>query len=67
MVNKIFTDESGTQMECFINTKHNCIIKVGEFDDIMRTQFIELIDIDDVDELIKELRIVKKNMILASK
>jgi hypothetical protein len=67
MVNKLFTDEKGIQMECYVNLERNCIIKVGDFDDIMRYQWIELNDIDDIDELIKELRIVKKQMILASK
>ena len=67
MVNKLFTDEKGSQMECYLNTQHNCIIKVGDFNDIMRQEWIELNDIDDVDELIKELKIVKKHMILSSK
>jgi hypothetical protein len=62
MVKKLFTDKKGIQMECYLNSDCNCIIQIGAFDDIMNHHWIELNDIDDIDELIKELKSIRKIM-----
>jgi len=60
MVNKVFTDENGIQLECYANVDLKCIIKIGESNNFMTQQVIEIIDIGEIEELIKELRMVKK-------
>jgi len=49
-------------MECYLNTKLNCIIKIGEFNDVINWQYLEIDNIEDINELIKELKYIKKLM-----
>ena len=63
MINRIFTvyDEiTSNEMEVYINDKNKIVIKVGsDLYDIYDTQIISL-DLEDINELIKELNALKK-------
>ena len=63
MINRIFTvyDEiTSNEMEVYINDKNKIVIKVGsDLYDMYDTQIISL-DLEDINELIKELNALKK-------
>lgn len=62
MVNKIFTDNEGIQMECFLTKDFNCRIKMGQFDDYLNLHCLDIDNLNDIDELIKELKSIRKIM-----
>lgn len=65
MTRKVFSDETneGQELELFVNDKGRCFIQAGNLrsDGLDYTGWITL-DLDDLNELISELQIIKKQM-----
>lgn len=64
MVNKVFTDGEGHTLIAYINNKGKCYIEAsldGEPDNIYYSGFVCL-DKEDLDELISELKSIRKQM-----
>ena len=64
MVTKVWTDFEGRELRCYLNDKNLCFIEANseptEFIN-SSTGFVTL-DIEDIDDLIKELRLIKSVM-----
>lgn len=63
MVTKVFSDLSGAELQCYLNKDNLCFIQaISDPTDIGDFGGHVVLDLEDVDALIKELRLIKSVM-----